>query len=69
MAALIRQLTRLCPGSSGLVKPIDIKKSSAYHKGGNVRVGRRMSTHAHRAEQHESTAATVGWQGLVVGMI
>lgn len=64
MAALIRQLTRLCPGSSGLVKPVNIKKSSAYHKGGNVRVGRRMSTHTH-TERSSTRALQQRWAGRV----
>jgi len=55
MAVLICQLTRLCPGSSGLVKPVDIDKSSAYHKGGSVRGAEGRCPHA--AEQRESLAA------------
>lgn len=50
MAALNHQLIHLFPGSSGLVKPVNIKKSSPYHERGNVRGERQISTHT--AEQH-----------------
>lgn len=50
MATLTHQLTRLCPGSSGLVKPVNIRKSSAYHTGGGVRDGRAASTRAELRE-------------------
>lgn len=57
MAALNRQSIRLCPGGSGLVKPVNIKKSSAYHRRGDVRDERRIPAHA--AEQHWFTVRHV----------
>lgn len=57
MAALNRQRIRLCPGGPGLVKPVNIKKSSAYHKRGNVRDERQIP--AHTAEQHWFTVRHV----------
>lgn len=59
MATLTHQLTHLCPGSSGLGKPLNIKKSSAYHTGGGVRGGRAASTHAELRE-HSSHASGYG---------
>lgn len=50
MATLTHQLTHLCLGSSGLVKPVNIRKSSAYHTGGGVRDGRVASTRAELRE-------------------
>lgn len=44
VATPIHQLTCFHLGTSGLVKPVNIKKSSAYHTGGGVRDGRATST-------------------------